>query len=187
MKSRKINLGDLIFILFYKYGGKIKGSTRLQKLIDIIRLDSDLEVDINYSPYNYGDFSQEVNDTIQVYMDNSWLEREEILFQEGKKLDIFELTSKGKKIAQVLYENLLTEEKKSLKILDKFQDKKQEELLSFSYFWYPKTAIKSKIKKDIFNRSSILSKLDGELEEEYNLITSSGKSVKDVIKESWKC
>ena len=70
MKTNKINLGDLIFILFYKYGGEVKGSTTLQKLIDIVRLDSGLEVDVNYSPYDNGDFSPEVNDIIQVYLDN---------------------------------------------------------------------------------------------------------------------
>lgn len=187
MKSKKINLGDLIFILLYKYGGEIKGSTTFQKLIDIIRLDSDLEVDIDYSPYEYGDFSQEVNDTIQVFIDNDWVMKEEIKYSNANRIDIYHLTSKGEKIANVLYNNLLTKELDSLKILEKFKDKKQEEIISYSYFWYPKTAIKSKIKKDIFRRSSILPNLEGDLEDEYYSIIKSGKSVKDVIRESWKC
>ena len=64
MKLKKINLGDLIFILLYKYGGEIRGSTTIQKLIDIVRLDSELEVDVSYSPYDYGDFAPEINDVI---------------------------------------------------------------------------------------------------------------------------
>lgn len=187
MKSKKINLGDLIFILFYKYGGEIKGSTTLQKLIDIIRLDSDLEVDVNYSPYDYGDFAPEVNDIIQVYLDNSWLIKDEKKFQKEKKIDIYRLTTKGNKIAKTLYENLLTSELKSLNVLDKFQNKRQEDIIAFSYFWYPQTAIKSKIKKDIFKRSTILSNLDGDLEEEYFSIINSGRSIKEVIRESWRC
>ena len=187
MKSKKINIGDLIFILLYKYGGKIEGSTRLQKLIDIIRLDSDLEVDVDYSPYEYGDFSQEVYDTIQVFSDNEWIMKEEIKYSNNKRMDTYKLTPKGKKIAKVLYDNLLTKELNSLKILDKFKDKKQKEIISYSYFWYPKTASKSKIRGDIFKRSSILPNLEGELEEEYYSIIKSGKSVKEVIRESWKC
>jgi uncharacterized protein YwgA len=187
MEDKKINLGDLIFILFYKYGGKIKGSTKLQKLIDIIRLDTDLKVNIEYSPYKYGNFSQQVNDTVQVFLDNQWLIKEEFMYQKDKKINIFRLSSKGKKIAKVLYDNLLTGELKSLNILDKFINKNQERIIAYSYFWYPKTAIKSRIREEIFKRSPILSNLEGDLEQEYNSIINSGKSVKEVIQESWKC
>ena len=187
MKTKKINLGDLIFILFYKYGGEIKGSTNLQKLVDIIRLDSDLEVDVNYSPYDYGDFSQEVYDVLQVYLDNSWLKKEEVEFQEGKKIDIYKLTKDGKKIAQTLYNNLLTSELKSINVVEKFQNKSREEIVAFSYFWYPETAIKSKIKKEIFKRTPILPNLEGDLEKEYFSIINAGRTIKDVIRESWRC
>ncbi|MEJ2251422.1 MAG: hypothetical protein P8Y70_04140 [Candidatus Lokiarchaeota archaeon] len=187
MKSKKINLGDLIFILIYKYGGEIKGSTTLQKLIDIIRLDSELEIDVDFSPYEYGDFSQQLNDTIQVYLDNSWLIKEEVKYQNNKKLDIFKLTDKGNKIAETLFENLLTRELKALEIVNKFINKSQIDLIAYSYFWYPKTAIRSKIKKEIFKRSSILPNLEGELEEEYFSITKSGRTIKKIIQESWKC
>ncbi len=185
MKLKKINLGDLIFILFYKYRGEIKGTTRLQKLIDIIRLYSDLEVDVNYSPYDYGDFAPEVNDIIQVYLDNSWLIKSEKKFQE-KKIDIYNLTPKGNKIAKTLYDNLLTSELKSLNIIDKFKNRKQEDLIAFSYFWYPQPAINSKIKNIIFKKSSILSKLEGDLEEEYFSVINSGSTIKEVIRKSWK-
>lgn len=186
MRIKKINLGDLIFILLYKYGGKIRGSTTLQKLIDIIRLDSELEVDVEYSPYKYGDFSQQVNDTIQVFLDNSWVQKE-MKYLKEQKVNIYYLTPKGKKIAKVLYDSLLKSELKSLDILNKFADKKQEEIIAYSYFWYPKTAIKSRIRNDIFKRSPILPFLNGELEEEYLSIIKSGRSIKNVIQESWKC
>jgi len=186
MKTKKINLGDLIYILFYKYGGEIKGITTLQKLIDIIRLDSGIEVDVNYSPYDYGGFSQEVMDVIQVYLDNSWLIKEELQFEEEKKIDIFRLTTNGNKIAKTLYDNLLTSELRSLKILDKFQNKSLEEILAYSYFWYPQMAIKSNIMRDIFKRSAIFPNLEGDLEDEYFSIINTGRSIKDVIRESWR-
>lgn len=188
MKNKKINLSDLIFILFYRYGGEIKGSTTLQKYIDIIRLDSDLEVDVEYKPYHYGDYSQQVSEIVQVFLDNKWLEKNEIQYLKEKKINIFNLTSKGNKIAQYLYKNLLNRELKALKILDKFEEEKQEDILAHSYFWYPSTATESKIKKNIFQRSSsILSNLEGELESEYLLIKKSDTSIKEIIQKSWKC
>jgi len=187
MKLKKINLGDLIFVLLYKYGGEIRGSTTIQKLIDIVRLDSELEVDLSYSPYDYGDFAPEINDVIQVYQDNSWLTKDKKKIQGEKSIDIYKLTPVGNKIAKTLYDNLLTSEIEALNIIDKFQNKNQEELIAFSYFWYPKTAIKSKIKKDIFKKSTILSNLEGDLESEYDSIIDSGRSVKDVMRESWRC
>ena len=187
MKSKKMNLGDLIFILFYKFNGEIKGRTTLQKLVDIIRLDSELEIDVNYKPYDYGDFSQQINDVIQVYIDNSWVCKDEIPYDENKRFDIFRLTVNGFKIAKTLYENLLSKELEYLQIIDKFIRKSQNDIISYSYFWYPEFAIQSIIKRDVFVRSKILELLDGELETEYNLILSSGTSIKDKIKESWKC
>ena len=187
MKPKKINLGDLIFILFYKFNGEIRGSTKLQKLVDIIRLDSELEVDVNYSPYDYGDFSQQTNDVVQVFIDNLWISKQELPLEENKKFNIFKLTKKGEQIAKTLYENLLSRELDYLQIIDKFLDKSQDDIMSFSYFWYPKTTIYSKIKKEIFNKNNILSLLDGELETEYNSIKETGQTIKEFIKESWKC
>jgi len=186
IKSKRINLADLIFILFYKYKGEIRGITTLQKLIDIIRLDSDLDIEIDYSPYNYGDFAPEVNDVIQVFLDNSWLIKDKKEYENGKKIEIFKLTSNGYKIAKTLYNNLLYNELKSLEVIDKFLNKRQEEIISFSYFWYPQTAINSKIRRNIFKKKSILSVLDGELEEEYYSIIKSGCTIKDIIRKSWK-
>jgi DNA-binding MarR family transcriptional regulator len=187
LKLKKINLGDLIFILFYKYGGEIKGSTTLQKLVDVIRLDSEFEVDVNYSPYDYGDFATQVNDIIQVYQDNNWVTKKEVQFQADKRIDIYNLTPTGNKIAKTLTDNLLSSELKALNILDKFAKKGQKDIISFSYFWYPKTAINSKIKNDIFKKKSIFSNLEGDLEKEYNSIINSGYSIKDMIRESWRC
>jgi len=187
MKNKKINLGDLIFILFYKFNGEIRGSTKLQKLIDIIILDSELEVDVDYSPYDYGDFSPQPNDVVQVFIDNSWINKDKIELGDEKFLDVYKLTKNGWKIAETIYQNLLSKELEYFKIIEKFKDRKQNEIIAYSYFWYPITAMKSKIKDKIFKRIQIFNFLSGELEEEYNNIKSSGDSIKKVIYESWKC
>jgi len=187
MRNKKINLGDLIFILFYKFNGEIRGSTSLQKLIDIIRLDSELEIDVNYSPYDFGDFSPQSNDVVQVFVDNSWIAKEKVELGDDIFLDVYRLTENGWKIAKTIYQNLLSKELENFKILDNFKDKKQKEILAYSYFWFPITAMKSKIKDKIFKRTQIFTFLSGELEEEYNNIKSSGNSIKKVIYESWKC
>ncbi len=187
MKNKKINLGDLIFILFYKFNGEIRGSTTLQKLIDIIRLDSELEVDVDYSPYEFGDFSLQPNDVVQVFVDNSWIAKEKVELGGEKFLNIYRLTENGWKIAKTIYQDLLSKELEDFKILDNFKNKKQEEIIAYSYFWYPITAMKSRIKDKIFKKTQIFTFLSGELEEEYNNIKSSGESIKKVIYESWKC
>lgn len=187
MKTKKLNLGDLIFILFYKYGGEIRGTTTLQKLIDIIRLDTDIEVDVDYSPYEFGDFSPQTNDILQVFIDNSWIKSEIVKLEERKRLNVYKLTEKGSKIAKTIYQNLLSTEQNEFEIIDRFIDKSQDEIIAYSYFWYPETAMKSRIKDRIFNKGKISTFLSGELEDEYNNIKASGESIKEVIYESWKC
>jgi DNA-binding PadR family transcriptional regulator len=187
MKTKKVNLGDLIFILFYKYGGEIRGNTTLQKLVDIIRLDSNIEVDIDYSAYEFGDFSPQLNDILQVFIDNSWINSERVPLDENKKINIYKLTEKGSKIANTIYQNLLSKELEEFNVIDKFINQSQDEILAYSYFWYPMTAMRSKIKGRIFNRGKISRFLSGDLEDEYNKIKDSGESIKEVIYESWKC
>ncbi|MFX1257377.1 MAG: hypothetical protein ACFFAN_05940 [Promethearchaeota archaeon] len=186
MISKKINLGNLIFILFYQNNGVISGLTRLQKLIDIIRQEGEFIVESDYSPYDYGDFSQNVADVLQVFMDNDWIIEEKIPFQENKVKKVLKLTEDGNKIGKELYENLLSNEIKYFYTIDKFIKMEREDLISYSYFWYPSTAIKSKIKSKIFKKKKISDSLDGILEDEYELIKSSSKSIKDLIRETWK-
>jgi len=59
--------------------------------------------------------------------------------------------------------------------------------VAFSYFWYPETAIKSKIKKEIFKRTPIHPNLVSDLEKEYFSVINAGRTIKDVIRESWRC
>ena len=113
-----------------------------------------------------------MENTIYKYRD---MIKNELLISQG---DIFS------NLPYLAYDHLI---RSSPDILDKFQNEEQKDIISFSYFWYPKTAIKSKIKDNIFERKSIFSNLDGELEKEYNSIISSGYSIKDVIRESWRC
>jgi len=185
MKKTKINLGDLIFILFYKFGGSIRGSTTLQKLIDIIRFDSDFEVDVKYDPYNFGDFSQEIVDVIHVFVDNNWIMKTEENAGNDKKIDIYKLSEVGMKIARTVYGDILHKDKEKLGIIDQFKDKSQNDILSYSYFWYPMTTTKSTIKDRVFGRVPLSKCETGFLEEEYNVIKNSNKSVKDLIHESW--
>ena len=132
------------------------------------------------------DFSQGVKDVLQVYLDNSWVTEEKIEFSNDREMNIFSLTKTGFKIAKFLYGNLLTREKESLKIIDRFDNKNQLDIIRYSYFWYPKTTKKSKIKKDIFGRKNIFDVINGELEDEYKSIILSGKTLKDEIRETWK-
>lgn len=185
MKKRKIKLSDLIFILFYKKNGKIVGSTKIQKLIDIIRLDSEFEVDAKYDPYNFGDFSIEIVDLVNVYIDNDWLVKKNEVYQ-NKQVDIFKLTPTGMKIAKTLYDDLIHKDRRSFEILDDFEDKNTPQIMSFSYFWYPETAINSIIKNEIFQKKPILESFSGLLIEEYDQIIKSGVGIKESLRENWR-
>ncbi|HME50697.1 MAG TPA: hypothetical protein VKM55_00635 [Candidatus Lokiarchaeia archaeon] len=185
MGKSKINLGDLIFILFYKFNGMIRGSTTLQKLIDIIRLDSEFDVDGKYDPYNFGDFSQDVVDVLNVYVDNDWVLKTEEQLDHDKTIDIFRLSETGMKIAKTVYGNMLHRDKEKLEIIDDFKDKSQNEIISYSYFWYPATAIKPIINDRVFGRIPLSKCETGFLEEEFNAIKNSHKTVKELIHESW--
>ena len=120
-------------------------------------------------------------------IENSWIKTEEIEFQDNKIIKNYWLTETGMKIAQTIYENLLSRELDYFNVIDKFKDKTQEEIVKYSYFWYPKTAIKSKIKDDLFKKYRLLEIFAGELEEEYNNLKASGKTIKEVIRETWRC
>jgi len=57
---------------------------------------------LDYSPYDYGDFSQNVTDVLQVFIDNDWINEEKIPFQTNKEKKILRLTEDGKKIGKEL-------------------------------------------------------------------------------------
>lgn len=69
-----MELSDLIFVLLYYSEGKIVGRTRIQKMIDLMRLDTKIPVKILYEPYRFGDFSDQLVKVLGILADNQFIE-----------------------------------------------------------------------------------------------------------------
>ena len=181
---RKIELSDLILIILYILKGKISGKTKLQKMIDIFRLDSDLDVKVSYEPYRFGDFSDDIENVIGVLEDYEFITSEERDLGLIRIVD-YSLSNNGFKVAKSLFENAIEEIKIEKTRIERINNLNQEDLIKYSYFWYPKTSVKSEIKSKLFKKQykDFPNKL---LLPEYQMIINSGKTIKDLVREQWK-
>ncbi|MHA1757719.1 MAG: hypothetical protein ACTSVV_13170 [Promethearchaeota archaeon] len=181
---RKIELSDLILIILYILNGKIYGKTKLQKMIDIFRLDSDLDVKVSYEPYRFGDFSDDIENVIGILEDNGFITSEERNIGLSNII-IYSLSDNGYVVAEYLIKDLSEAINKEKARIEKINNFTQKEILQYSYFWYPKTTKKSEIKKKLF-KIKYKDFPNDLLLNEYQKIIRSGKTVKDLVREQWK-
>jgi len=182
-----VELSDLILLILYKAGGKLSGKIRLQKLIDLFRLDSKIDVDVKFEPYRFGDFSDDIVNIAGILCDNNFID---ITNEEIENFDIstqteYSLTDDGKKIAKKLFEQLKEEEKKEISRIIELKKVPWKILVKCCYFWFPETAKRSEIKSRLFYKRSTNIPNDL-LAEEYEKVNQSGKTIKELVLAQWK-
>ena len=139
--------------------------------------------DYQFEPYDFGPFSNELWDDLETLKDESlglvetqkdssryFIEisdeekalEEEKDFREDtgessneKKIEIYELSERGKKVAEQLFSELTPEEQHVLEnIKKKFNSMSLFELIRYVYLKYPKSIVYSKIRKDILGEAA---------------------------------
>ncbi|MEM3745985.1 MAG: hypothetical protein QXN67_00740 [Thermoproteota archaeon] len=134
--------------IFSARAKEIKGSTRLEKLLFLLKYEQGLNVTpyYDFTPYKKGPFSQKVID------DAKELERAGLIKITEQIFEPFEnhgeyfirrdymLSSIGSEIAEKIFENLQAEIRLKLKQLEKFNKMSFQELLEYVYKKYPEFA-----------------------------------------------
>lgn len=181
---------DAILLLIYvkgttgKENEKIRGITRLEKLIFLLKEDTTIGKslqEIKFEPYDYGPFSSDIYDSLEALKSYNFLKTEEIptkyyseiadgikgeedgaiegsfLDKKFDKVEVYSLNERGIEIAKALYNELADEEREEIeKIKKKFNSIPFLSLLRYVYSQYPESASKSKIRDEIFRKKEEL-------------------------------
>jgi len=152
-KVERINIAGRakwILFLLYALGGRIKGSTRLEKLLFL--LSKKLKIIENgvyeFRPYLFGPFSAQILSDARGLESMGLIEIEDEAFEAHDMSDFiyirksYRLTPEGVKIARKVYEQLITRSniRKVLPELRKFNSMPLHELLDYIYREFPEYA-----------------------------------------------
>ena len=139
--------------------------------------------DYQFTPYDFGPFSSELWDDIETLKDESLglVEKEEVSSSyfieisdaekaideeselkevssdssQEKKMEVYRLTERGKKVSEQLFNELTPEEQSALEMIKrKFNSISLFELIRYVYLKYPESTAYSKIRKDILGEAA---------------------------------
>jgi len=127
---------------------KIKGKTKLQKLVFL--LDKELKIikdhKYNFIKYRYGPFSKELIQDIEILILAGFINIEEEIKEingEEITIPIYTLTARGQKIAQKIYNNLTKHEKEKIEKLNYYNKMTAKELTQYVHQKYPQYVLSS--------------------------------------------
>jgi hypothetical protein len=179
---------DMLLLLLYAKGATekvnepIQGITRLEKLIFLL---NQIDIfhkyfsDYNFEPYDFGPFSSELYDDIEILKDENLVETNKISTEyfveisdaekameeqrdfkeniiesdEKQETEIYELSENGKKVANILFNELSSREKNLLEEIKKeFNSISLFQLIRYVYLKYPESTAYSKIREKILGR-----------------------------------
>jgi len=164
-KNNEINQEtDLAFLLFH-HADEVEGTTKLQKLFFLLEQESAFnevydDVEIEFEPYKYGPFSEQIYDELEMLILWDVIEEEEMdtdvdsIRDESDKSSHankrFTLTEKGEKVASEVNRSLDDDiEEEFEEIVDEYLDMSVDDLLEYVYKQYPDYTTKSEIKDEV--------------------------------------
>jgi uncharacterized protein YwgA len=139
-----------ILALLHALGGKIKGSTRLQKLLFLLKQEFDVVGDRFYEfrALHFGPFSAEIIEDVRgleraglIDIEIEVFEPEE-LFEDGVTRRTYKLSIGGEKIAFETFNKLPDKTKRALLSLRRFNEMALKELIGYVYSKYPEYGAK---------------------------------------------
>lgn len=125
--------GKWILSILHVMGDSLEGSTRLQKLLFLLRKEFGVETPYRHLPFHHGPFSVEVYGDMMDLERMGWIE----VVRELAEPVLISLTDKGKEIAKKIFDSLSAEEKQALLKLRKYGQMPLKELLNYVYSTYP--------------------------------------------------
>ena len=139
--SRKISVeearkkGKWILALLHAMGGAIEGSTRLQKMLFLLKREFGIsELPYNFLPFLHGPFSSEINyDALDLELTGLLSIGREIL-----EPTLYTLTPEGVKAATEVYSEMPADAKKALSEVRKFNEMDLQKFINYIYTKYPK-------------------------------------------------
>jgi uncharacterized protein YwgA len=170
---------DVILALLYAGGAKkqtneeIVGNTRLYKLVFLTEYETSLSrlmKDITFEPYNYGPYSSQVFDTVQVlanaglvkvedagsesYLDEADRYQVESVADDetdtSTTIKVYSLTDEGVRVGEALFNSLSDSEKKELtSIKERFNGVPLKKLLQYVYHRHPNFTTESVIRDQV--------------------------------------
>ena len=139
-----------ILFLLYALGGRIKGNTRLEKLLFLLsKKFKIIESGVyEFRPYLFGPFSAQILSDARALQSMGLIEIEDEAFEAHDMSDFiyirksYRLTPEGVKISRKVYEQLITKSniRKVLPELRKFNSMPLHELLDYVYREFPEYA-----------------------------------------------
>ena len=153
-------------------GEPIRGFTKLEKMMFLVYEETDLKGVIgknyHFEADNYGPCATEIYDDIEMLKDANMLETESVdsdsliesidffdcaqnvedeALPPAKRVEVFKLTSKGAKVASMIFHALPSESQQKIILLKTLHNSKSvTELIKYVYSKYPQTTTRSKIR-----------------------------------------
>jgi len=117
-KKTSDNILLLLASLFF-HKKPIKGRTRLQKTIFLLKRKYKISFDFNFRPYYYGPYSEELSDLVFLLRALNFVEETTDHLGMGIVRYNYQLTEKGKKYFKMLENNAERETQKAIANLEK--------------------------------------------------------------------
>ena len=140
----------IILSLLYKLGQSVS-YTKLQKLLFIIKKETDIKLDLKFVAYDYGPFARELYHIIED-TEKRGLVKVESLNVQDKSLRLITLTSAGKAEGEKAYSELDEKYRSSLDdIITRWGSEPLMSIVLYTYLTYPEMAKNSVIKDKLLN------------------------------------
>lgn len=124
--------------------------TKIQKLMFLIKNETDLKLDLEFVPYKYGPFSKRIYEIIDEFETDGFLKIEHSAFNDNSKFVI--LTRKGKDEASIIYAKMDNVERESINsVVKRWGKESLTSILFYTYLTYPESAEASVIKNNILH------------------------------------
>ena len=138
-----LNRGRWLLAVLHAMGGTVKGATRLQKLLFLLKREHGVETPYNFTPYMFGPHSPDVLEDAIELETAGYLRIDEEVFDTTLAGDCiverrYQLTPTGAKVAERICEELQEEQRRALSALKRFNEMRLTDLLKYVYTRYPK-------------------------------------------------
>ncbi len=141
---------NIIFSLVYRLNESVS-YTKLQELLFIIKKETNIRLDLHFTPCNYGPFSKKVYDIIE-NIEERGLVKVESLNVQDKSLRLITLTSAGKAEGEKAYSELNEKYRSSLDdIITRWGSEPLMSIVLYTYLTYPEMTKNSVIKDKLLN------------------------------------
>ena len=128
MPKRNHDVGLILLII--KHLKKLKGRTRLQKIVYLLKEKYGFDFSYNFMPYYYGPYADDMQHTIDTLSRLDVIKVDTVFLGEGRLLYIHTLTDTGKRLANEIGKEIPKEEKKKLwKAIDELNKLGNDDLI----------------------------------------------------------